>query len=174
MTVLVKKVFISSKPSIVCLLCPPPCGPFSIQESAVGGLSYKVKKNPALQDSPPAAGRVSDILPFRRSAILAERFSFIGRIFLWKKKSHGRIIVTLPWLFLIHWVFPPHRNIHSLSLIKLQIPIPAPSAITNVCKVPTALWKNAIIKFLLIFHDFRLFIFVGFCCFWHKKRPVSK
>ena len=44
MTVLVKKVFISSKPSIVCLLCPPPCGHFSIQESAVGGLSYKVKK----------------------------------------------------------------------------------------------------------------------------------
>ena len=44
MTVLVKKVFISSKPSIVCLLCPPPCGPFSIQEIAVGGLSYKVKK----------------------------------------------------------------------------------------------------------------------------------
>ena len=74
MTVLVKKVFISSKPSIVCLLCPPPCGPFSIQESAVGGLSYKVKKNPAKQDSPPAAGRVSDILPFRRSAIRAERF----------------------------------------------------------------------------------------------------
>ena len=33
-----------------------------------------MKKNPALQDSPPAAGRVSDILPFRRSAILAERF----------------------------------------------------------------------------------------------------
>ena len=41
-----------------------------------------VKKNPAKQDSPPAAGRVSDILPFRRSAILAERFYFIGRIFL--------------------------------------------------------------------------------------------
>ena len=34
-----------------------------------------MKKNPALQDSPPAAGRVSDIIPFRRSAILAERFS---------------------------------------------------------------------------------------------------
>lgn len=54
MTVLAKKVFISSKPSIVCLLCPPPCGPFSIQEIAVGGLSYKVKKNPAQQYSPPA------------------------------------------------------------------------------------------------------------------------
>ena len=78
MTVLVKKVFISSKPSIVCLLCPPPCGPFSIQESAVGGLSYKVKKNPAKQDSPPAAGRASDILPFRCSAILAERLLSYG------------------------------------------------------------------------------------------------
>ena len=43
MMILVKKVFISSKPTFVCLLCPPPCGPFSIQESAAGGLSYKVK-----------------------------------------------------------------------------------------------------------------------------------
>ena len=33
-----------------------------------------MKKDPAKQDSPPAAGRASDILPFRRSAILAERF----------------------------------------------------------------------------------------------------
>ena len=41
-----------------------------------------MKKDPAKQDSPPAAGRVSDIFPFRRSAILAERFYFIGRIFL--------------------------------------------------------------------------------------------
>ena len=45
MTILVKKVFISSKPTFVYLLCPPLCGPFSIQESAAGGLSYKVKKN---------------------------------------------------------------------------------------------------------------------------------
>ena len=28
------------------------------------------RKNPALQDSPPAAGRFSDIIPLRRSAIL--------------------------------------------------------------------------------------------------------
>ena len=33
-----------------------------------------IKKNPAKQDSPPAAGRASDILPFRCSVILAERF----------------------------------------------------------------------------------------------------
>ena len=38
------------------------------------GLRSFLKKNPAKQDSPPAAGRVSDILPFRRSAIRAERF----------------------------------------------------------------------------------------------------
>ena len=30
------------------------------------------RKNPALQDSPPAADRFCDILPFRRSAILLE------------------------------------------------------------------------------------------------------
>ena len=41
-----------------------------------------MKQNPAKQDSPPAADRASDILPFRCSAILAERFYFIGRIFL--------------------------------------------------------------------------------------------
>ena len=33
-----------------------------------------MKKNPAKQDSPPAAGRASDILPFRRSAIPPEGF----------------------------------------------------------------------------------------------------
>ena len=53
MTILVKKVFISSKPTFVYLLCPPLCGPFSIQESAAGGLSYKVKK----QGSCPEVGR---------------------------------------------------------------------------------------------------------------------
>ena len=68
MTVLVKKVFISSKPSIVCLLCPPPCGPFSIQESAVGGLSYKVKKNvPWHILAPSAHPRKAFIIIWKRS-----------------------------------------------------------------------------------------------------------
>ena len=34
--------------------------------------------NPAKQDSPPAAGRASDILPFRCSAIHAERLLSYG------------------------------------------------------------------------------------------------
>ncbi|MDD7049895.1 MAG: hypothetical protein PUI41_03095, partial [Lachnospiraceae bacterium] len=51
MMILVKKVFISSKPTFVCLLCPPPCGPFSIQESAAGGLSYKAKKQKTRKSS---------------------------------------------------------------------------------------------------------------------------
>ena len=74
MTVLVKKVFISSKPSIVCLLCPPPCGPFSIQESAVGGLSYKVKKNVPWHILAPRRGCLGNHLPLRRVRILAEFF----------------------------------------------------------------------------------------------------
>ena len=41
MTILERKVFISSNPRIVLSSCPPPCGHFSIQESATGGLSYK-------------------------------------------------------------------------------------------------------------------------------------
>lgn len=46
MTILERKVFISSNPRIVLSSCPPPCGHFSIQESATGGLSYKVKITP--------------------------------------------------------------------------------------------------------------------------------
>ena len=79
MTILERKAFISSNPRIVLSSCPPPCGHFSIQESASGGLSYKARKNPALQDSPPAAGRYKRHLPFRRSAILPGRaFYAIG------------------------------------------------------------------------------------------------
>ena len=46
MTILERKAFISSNPRIVLSSCPPPCGHFSIQESATGGLSYKAKKLP--------------------------------------------------------------------------------------------------------------------------------
>ena len=41
MTILERKAFISSNPRIVLSSCPPPCGHFSIQESAAGCLSYK-------------------------------------------------------------------------------------------------------------------------------------
>ena len=68
--ILVMKVFIFSKTMIICLLCPLLCGLFFFWKGAKGELSYKARKNPALQDSPPAAGRFCDILPFRRSAIL--------------------------------------------------------------------------------------------------------
>ena len=43
MTILERKAFISSNPRIVLSSCPPPCGHFSIQESASGGLSYNAK-----------------------------------------------------------------------------------------------------------------------------------
>lgn len=35
--------------------------------------SHLGKKESRMQDSPPAAGRIGDIFPYRRSAILAER-----------------------------------------------------------------------------------------------------
>lgn len=77
MTILERKVFISSNPRIVLSSCPPPCGHFSIQESATGGLSYKGKKESCLQASPPAAGRLERQLPFRRSAILPGRAFYV-------------------------------------------------------------------------------------------------
>ena len=47
-----------------------------------------IKKDPAKQDSPPAAGRASDILPFRCSAIRAERLlSYRKRSFLYDNKE---------------------------------------------------------------------------------------
>ena len=46
-----------------------------------------IRKNPALQDSPPAAGRNGDMIPFRRSAILAERFWFHRTHFPMKPKE---------------------------------------------------------------------------------------
>ncbi len=90
MTVLVKKVFISSKPSIVCLLCPPPCGPFSIQESAVGGLSYKVKKNVPWHILAPRRGCFSNHLPLRRVRILSGAFLSYGNEVSYTMKKSSR------------------------------------------------------------------------------------
>ena len=50
MTILERKAFISSNPRIVLSSCPPPCGHFSIQESATGGLSYKARDIPLTED----------------------------------------------------------------------------------------------------------------------------
>ena len=47
------------------------------------------KKESRRWDSPPAASRFSDTIPYRRSAIPAERFLFhrkVRRTFLWNKK----------------------------------------------------------------------------------------
>ena len=50
-----------------------------------------IKKNPAKQDSPPAAGRASDILPVRRSAIRAEHLLSYGN------EVSYTIIKNVPW-----------------------------------------------------------------------------
>ena len=54
-----------------------------------------MKKNPACRDSPPAAGRFSDILPVRRSAILSGAF-FVsdGRSFLSAHKGDHFVILS--------------------------------------------------------------------------------
>ena len=63
---------------LTALRDPPSAHPRRAFLSYGNEVSYTIRKNPAKQDSPPAAGRVSDILPFRRSAILAERLLSYG------------------------------------------------------------------------------------------------
>ena len=48
-----------------------PVTPTKEKESLEKGSFFviRIRKNPAKQDSPPAAGRISDMIPFRRSAI---------------------------------------------------------------------------------------------------------
>ena len=104
MTILVKKVFISSKPTFVYLLCPPLCGPFSIQESAAGGLSYKVKKNVPWHILAPRAV-ACDSLHLRASAHLwhVSAFScnrkFRGiSCYMKKAPSHEDAFISFPYL----------------------------------------------------------------------------
>ena len=68
------------------------------------GLALK-KKNPAKQDSPPAAGRASDILPFRRSAIRAERFLSYGNevSYTIKKPCAGSAPKAQDLVFPFYW-----------------------------------------------------------------------
>ena len=56
-------------------------GHFSVQGSAVGGLSYKVKKNVPWHILAPSAV-ACDMFLLRASAHPAERFCVIGRSFL--------------------------------------------------------------------------------------------
>ena len=54
---------------------------------------FTVKKNVPWHILAPRRGCFSNHLPLRRVRILAERFSFIGRIFLWKnKKAHHNVM----------------------------------------------------------------------------------
>ena len=77
------------------------------------GLALK-KKNPAKQDSPPAAGRASDILPFRRSAIRAERFLSYGNevSYTIKKNVPWHILAPRRGCFSNHL---PLRRVHILA-----------------------------------------------------------
>ena len=84
MTILERKVFISSNPRIVLSSCPPPCGHFSIQESATGGLSYKEKKLPLTAEEYRKYYKICDALPFA--------FTDIEMVFNEEKKA-------VDWIF---------------------------------------------------------------------------
>ena len=119
MTILVKKVFISSKPTFVYLLCPPLCGPFSIQESAAGGLSYKVKKNVPWHILAPRAV-ACDNLHLRASAHLWHVSAFLcNREFLGiscyikKRRGFSPSRASFPQVSLSYFVFTAFKAFNS-------------------------------------------------------------
>ena len=68
MTMILKKDFTSFNHRL--FVVPVFMRAISFKSSPSGELSYYIKKNPALQDSPPAAGCFQQHIPLRRSAIL--------------------------------------------------------------------------------------------------------
>ena len=87
-----------------------------------------MKKNPALQDSPPAAGRASDILPFRRSAIRAERFLSYGNevSYTIKMPCAGSAPKAQDLVFLFYWqALQLHQHEHIVDRANgvFEIPI---------------------------------------------------
>lgn len=74
MTILVKKDSISSKSKTVCLSRPHICGHFYIQQNAVGGLSYKVKKAeqyPLIRSAYRHAENYTKLVFFRTTLLIA-------------------------------------------------------------------------------------------------------
>ena len=88
-------------------------------------LTKSYKKESRLRDSPPAAGRLGDIQPYRRSAILPEGFYRIGRTLLYDKK---RATVWLHTITLFHHAGDRNRtgtggkSRRILSPVRLPVP----------------------------------------------------
>ena len=91
---------------------------------------YDTRQNPSLQDSPPAAGCFSNIIPLRRSAILPGGIFYItgkcGALSCDMKKAHGVVTACLPFTscnWLPYYSSGPIALRHTLSgiLPKLSI-----------------------------------------------------
>ena len=124
MTISVKKASISSKPTTVYLSCPPLCGLFSIQQNANGGLSYKVKKNPACRIL--RLRRVALATFFHSAAVrsLAERFLCHRAKFPMTLKRYDLSIQAIPLINFYRTIILFHPFFHPLfySFLLLLIP----------------------------------------------------
>ena len=95
----------------------------------------RIKKNPAKQDSPPAAGRASDILPFRRSAIRAERFLSYGNevSYTIKMPCAGSAPKAQDLVFLFYWqALQLHQHEHIVDRANGVFEIPVAHADDDV------------------------------------------
>ena len=77
MTMNLKKVFTSTSFNLSSVFYARFCAGSFYQEFDGSRTFLLYKKESCLQDSPPAAGRFSDIIPLRRSAILPEGLFYV-------------------------------------------------------------------------------------------------
>ncbi|MBS6878800.1 MAG: hypothetical protein KH214_17285, partial [Ruminococcus sp.] len=93
----------SSNPRIVLSSCPPPCGHFSIQESATGGLSYKVRK-PAITPVPREINRLIN----KGFCFIKELPLFLELIYYillsWRHSTFGCVTENIIYC-LLYWFF---------------------------------------------------------------------
>ena len=134
MTISVKKASISSKLTTVYLSCPPLCGLFSIQQNAKGGLSYKVKKNPACRIL--RLRRVALATLFHSAAVrsLAERFLCHRAKFPMTQKEanlSASLIVPLFYSSVNLWINNPLRSFGSNQVDFGGISFPASATSNN-------------------------------------------
>ena len=100
------------------------------------------KKESCLQDSPPAAGRFSDTLPLRRSAILSGAFLCHRTKFPYERMKQARTFVAQACQSFMIFILPksdnnrsavrqtaiPHHSLRKSPAPSLRSPLPAPQS----------------------------------------------